>query len=162
VTAGLLRAALLFLLIGGVGMTAAALTSPVVRVNLPAAAPARGGVGTMATEKPSGALIQRALERPAFRADRRPSSVAYDATQPVTPDAPSRATVPKPTLAVSGIVWGPEPAAVLEGVPGVEGSTVVRRGESAAGLRVIRIEGELVVVRGLDTTWTLKVRNPWP
>ncbi|MGH7526894.1 MAG: hypothetical protein ACREMX_09340 [Gemmatimonadales bacterium] len=70
--------------------------------------------------------------------------------------------MPKPALAVSGIVWGPEPAALVEGVPGVEGSTVLRRGDSAAGFRVVRIEGERVVIRGMDTTWTLMVRNPWP
>ncbi|MGH7526485.1 MAG: hypothetical protein ACREMX_07250 [Gemmatimonadales bacterium] len=69
--------------------------------------------------------------------------------------------MPIPALAISGIVWGMEPAAVVEGVPGVEGSVVLRRGESAAGLRVVRIDRERVVIRGMDTTWRLVVREPW-
>lgn len=105
--------------------------------------------------------VQRALERPLFRADRRAPSAAYDPEKAELPDTPPVPRMPIPALAISGIVWGMEPAAVVEGVPGVEGSVVLRRGESAAGLRVVRIDRERVVIRGMDTTWRLVVREPW-
>ncbi len=160
-TIGVLRTSLFCLMVGGLGATAAALTRPTVQVNLPVATSVPGD-RALSSEQPDEALLERALERPAFRADRRRSSAVYDPTRPVTPDAPPPPAAPKPALALSGIVWGPEPAVVLEGVPGIEGSAVLRRGDSAAGLQVVRIEGERVVIRGMDTTWTLTVRNPWP
>jgi hypothetical protein len=60
-----------------------------------------------------------------------------------------------------GIVWGREPAAVIEGLPGVEGPRVVRRGDNVGALRVRDIVQDRVIVVGLDTTWTLKLRVPW-
>ena len=62
-----------------------------------------------------------------------------------------------------GIVWdgGADPAAVIEGLPGIEGSRVVRVGEEYGGVRVRRVERALVVLAGLDTVWTLTVREPW-
>ena len=67
----------------------------------------------------------------------------------------------RPTLALSGIVWGAEPAAIVEGMPGAEGSTVLRRGDASSGIRVKRIERSRVVLVGRDTSWVLEVREPW-
>jgi hypothetical protein len=62
---------------------------------------------------------------------------------------------------LTGIVWGRDPAAVLEGVPGVDGARLVRSGEELAGFRVRRITAQTVTVTGMDTTWVLEVRKPW-
>jgi len=50
---------------------------------------------------------------------------------------------------------------VIEGFPGVESARVVRVGDVVAGLRVKQIGGDHVTIVGMDTTWTLKVREPW-
>ena len=50
---------------------------------------------------------------------------------------------------------------MVEGIPGVEGSRVLRVGDVVSGLKVKRIEADRVVIVGMDTTWVLKVREPW-
>lgn len=94
-----------------------------------------------------------------FRARRAPSAVVYD---PVALAAgPPPLAPPKPTLVLSGIVWGSAPQAVIEGLPGIDGPRVMRVGDMVAGLTVRRIDASRVVIAGLDTTWTLTVREPW-
>jgi hypothetical protein len=99
-----------------------------------------------------------AAGRDLFRADRRATEVAYDAARSTMPPAPAPV---RPVLILSGIVWGPVPEAVLEGLPGTDGPRVVRTGDVVARLTVRRIEPAEVVIVGMDTTWTLKVREPW-
>jgi len=99
------------------------------------------------------------VSRDVFRSARRPSPIVYDlqrAAAPVEINQP-----PKPAMALVGIVAGPEPTAVIEGFPGIEGGRVVRAGDVVSGLRVKRIDGDRVVIVGMDTTWVLKVREPW-
>jgi len=38
---------------------------------------------------------------------------------------------------------------------------VLRHGESIGPFRLIRIESGKAVIQGMDTTWTLTVREPW-
>jgi hypothetical protein len=108
---------------------------------------------------PADSLGRLTVSRDVFRSARRPATLAYDpqgAAAPVETNQP-----PKPALALVGIVVGPEPTAVIEGFPSVEGSRVVRVGDVVSGLRVARIAADRVVITGMDTTWTLKVREPW-
>ena len=99
------------------------------------------------------------MSRDAFRVDRRPAALAYDpARAGAQPAAPGP---PKPSLTLVGLVAGHNATAVLEGLPGIEGSRVVRVGDVVSGLRVTRIEQDRVVIVGMDTTWVLKVREPW-
>jgi hypothetical protein len=107
----------------------------------------------------SGDLIALARRTTPFRLGRRPPSERYGApTQSVAPLPPPQ---PKPQLALSGVLWGREPAAIVEGVPGQEAPVVLRQGESIGPFRLIRIEPGKAVIQGLDTTWTLTVREPW-
>ena len=135
-----------------------ATTSPVtvpgigaLRLNTPPHAPA--------LPYPVDSLARLAVARPLFRASRRSSSVAYDPQRAVAPVESNQP--PKPLLALVGIVAGQEPTAVIEGFPGVEGSRVVRAGDIVSALRVKRVEADRVVIVGMDTTWVLKVREPW-
>jgi hypothetical protein len=100
------------------------------------------------------------VARDPFRVTRRPSNIVYD---PVSPAQPATPPPPKPVLALVGIVWdsGRDPTALIEGLPGVEGPRPVRHGETIAGLRVRAIKPDRVLITGLDTTWTLTVREPW-
>jgi hypothetical protein len=69
--------------------------------------------------------------------------------------------VPKPTLVLVGVLDGRQPSAVIEGMPTVEGSRVVRVGDVIGGLTVKAISSRRVVISGMDTTWVLEVRQPW-
>ena len=60
-----------------------------------------------------------------------------------------------------GVVNGSEPSAVIEGLPGIEGSRVVRVGDVVAGLQIKKIANGRVVIAGMDTTWVLEIREPW-
>lgn len=94
----------------------------------------------------------------AFRMDRRPLARAYEVARVGAPAAP----VPlRPTLTLVGLVAGDQGTAVIDGLPGIEGSRVMRLGEVVAGFRLARIEGNRAVVIGMDTTWVLTVREPW-
>jgi hypothetical protein len=102
--------------------------------------------------------VNVALKRDLFRTDRRPSTVAYDPVRAVAPETPP---APKPTLSLVGLIGGQDGSAVVEGLPGVDGWRVVRKGDAVAGLRVRTISGDSVVITGMDTLWVLKVREPW-
>jgi hypothetical protein len=108
-------------------------------------------------------LMADALRRPLFRPARRPAAVGFDPARSEAAASGESAPPPveRPSLALSGIVWGAEPAAILEGMPGAEGSTVLRRGDASSGIRVTRIERSRVVLVGRDTSWVLEVREPW-
>ena len=105
-----------------------------------------------------GSLTRGIVAHDPFRPERRPASVAFLVADPgsTAPPAP-----PRPVLVLTGIVWGPVPQAVLEGIPGTEGPRVVRSGDVLGELRIRRITTEVVTVTGMDTTWVLKVRKPW-
>lgn len=117
---------------------------------------------------PSSVLVPRSstlvaasealVARDPFRLERKPSGVAYS---PAAEAAPPVARPPRPALAVVGIVGGPPWEALLEGIPGRQGSALVRRGDTLGGLRVRSITKDAVKVTGMDTTWVLAVRRAW-
>ena len=99
------------------------------------------------------------VNRDPFRMSRTPAEVPYS---PLPPEPiPVEALPPKPQLMVSGIVWGSEPSALIEGLPGVEGVRVMKTGDSSGAIRVRRISRTEVTLVGMDTTWVLEVRKPW-
>ena len=155
----MVRTGLSVVLVAGllVGIRLAA--SPLVSVELAAAVEPPASRLTRAPAPALDSLGTVAVARNPFRITRRPATVAYD---PLRPDPQYMAPAPpKPVLALVGIVAGEPPTAVIEGFPGVEGSRVVRVGDVIGGLRVRRIEANRVIVVGMDTTWTLAVREPW-
>lgn len=130
---------------------------PLVVVELPPApdeaiATARDPVRRLSADSLAGLVA-----RDPFRVTRRPAPTVYD---PMRVTQQLALAPPKPVLIVVGVVSGPEPAVVIEGLPGVEGSRVVRVDDVIAGLRIKQIEPDRVVLVGMDTTWVLKVREP--
>lgn len=103
---------------------------------------------------------ERVFERDPFRLSRRPSATPYRPDQDGVPP-PLASRPPRPQLAVSGFVGGPPWRAMLEGVPGRDGSVLVQTGDTVAQLRITRVRRDTVVVQGLDTTWTLTLRRQW-
>lgn len=151
------------LLVAGalLGLTAIARLAawPLVSVSL--AAPSDSGVvlasptGTRRVVAESVAMI---VGRDPFRIGRLPAITAYDPVRLAQPIAPPP---PRPVLTLVGVLNGSEASAVVEGLPGVEGSRVLRVGDSVAGLLVKQIGTNRVVIVGMDTTWVLEVREPW-
>lgn len=108
---------------------------------------------------PVDSIVQVVVSRDAFRITRRPAEASFN---PVHTDAAlTTGSEPKPLLSVVGIISGSMPTAIIEGFPGTDGPRVVRVGDTIAGLRVRSIEALAVRVSGMDTTWLLKVKEPW-
>jgi hypothetical protein len=154
------NAALVLTALGGLALGVRLVAWPLVRVVLPPPASAAAVVSPAVSLLEPDSLVHWTVARDPFRVMRRPSSVLYD---PVRLAQPATPPPPKPVLALVGIVWdnGRDPTALLEGLPGVDGPRPVRLGETIAGLQVKAIKPDRVVITGLDTTWTLTVREPW-
>jgi len=143
---------------GGVALVGSAF-APVVTRTSPAALRRPSPPSAALSSYPVDSLARVAVSRDVFRSGRRPGSVAYD---PQRAAAPVEVTQPpKPVLTLLGLVAGAEPTAVIEGLPGVEGSRVVRVGDAVAGIKVQSIAGDHVRLVGMDTVWVLRVREPW-
>ena len=154
-----LRLPLLVLGLLGVVASVRVAAGPIARVRLPGSlvydSSTRAAVSGSRIASESIATI---VSRDPFRIGRRPLLPAYDPPRLAEQLAPPP---PKPTLILVGVVNGTNPSAVIEGLPGVEGSRVVRVGDVVAGLKVQRIADGRVVIAGMDTTWVLGVREPW-
>ena len=156
------RYQILRLLVGAAGLMslpAGILAMRPVRVDIePAVTRAIIGndsIGLVSTDSVDLILV----ERDPFRMSRTPAEVPYN---PLPPELiPVEAPPPKPQLMVSGIVWGSEPSALIEGLPEVEGARVMKTGDSSGPIRVKRISRTDVILVGMDTTWVLEVRKPW-
>ncbi len=121
--------------------------------------PGEGGPNDSMLAAPLDSLASYVVAHDPFRMSRSPASVPYSSVA-IDPGyvAPSP---PKPHLVLTGIVWGSQPSAVIEGLPGIEGPRLVGAKEVVGAIRVRRITREDVTLEGMDTTWVLKVRNPW-
>jgi hypothetical protein len=149
--------ALWLLIAGGVGASVRAGTSPI-----DSAAPERRDVRQEAAVSdppyPVDSLALGIVSRDLFRFERRPAAVRY---QPALGEgAATLAPPPRPQLMLRGLVLGDTSRALLEGLPGIEGSRSLRVGDVVAGLRLVAISQAQVRVVGLDTAWTLTLRRP--
>lgn len=132
--------------------------APVAAAADPVAEPGAQAIEPEPAESVAGAVVAADL----FRADRRPAAVAYQATTAVAAAAGPAPTPPQPSLALTGLVWGVVPEAIVTGLPGTDGPRVLRVGDLVAGLRLVRLTPTTAVIVGADTLWTLTLRNPWP
>lgn len=108
-------------------------------------------------------LADRIAGSDPFRTARQPSQVAYDPAHAGEPQPAAAHVGPNiPSLSVAGIVGGPPWIALVNGVPGRDGSASVRAGDTIAGTRVISIARTSVTFGMADTTWRLALQVPWP
>jgi hypothetical protein len=97
-----------------------------------------------------------------FRLDRRPANVVYSPElEGAPPPAPPPPPPPKPVLTVAGVAGGPPWEAVVDGIPGRDGLTVVRTGQLVGEFRIRSVGRDTVVIQGADTLWRLTLRKPW-
>lgn len=73
---------------------------------------------------------------------------------------PAQPAPPRPVLVLTALAGGASPAAVVEGIPGVEGARVLRVSDTVSGLRLVAIRNGIAIISGLDTTWHLQLREP--
>lgn len=162
---GVMTIPLLRLMIGALGLLALVTSYGLVRPASAIVGPAAPLSAQVSTEEPISAPsdLQSIVHRDLFRLARSPAAIVYDPQAAVAPGTVAEPPAPpsRPALAVSGILWGRSPSAVLEGVPGSDQATLVRPGDTLGGLHVLRITSATVTVRGFDTTWTLSLRQPW-
>lgn len=99
-----------------------------------------------------------ATARNPFRLTRAPAPVVFD---PVAQSlgGPPTPRPPRPLPILAGLLLGPSPGALIDGIPGTEGTRLLRIGESAGAFRVRMITPDSVVLEGADTTWSLKLRR---
>jgi hypothetical protein len=136
------------------------LVMPFPQPELPASASAsESAPGRTTSPARIDSLVGVVVTRTPFRAARRPAAMPFDPTAS-TKQTVAAAASTRPLLTLSGVVWGTEPAAIVEGLPGVERPRVVRRGEAVSGIKVTRIDRDRVWLAGLDTVWALRVKEP--
>jgi hypothetical protein len=159
VNSGAVRIALIVLGLLGTAAFVRVAARPLVRIEmLPALRAGQVGQGRDSVRRIGPESLSAIVSRDPFRIGRRPAVVAYDPVRLAEQLAP---VPPKPALTLVGVVSGSEPSAVVEGLPGVEGSRVLRVGDVVAGLQIKQIGNGRVVIVGMDTTWVLEVREPW-
>lgn len=99
-------------------------------------------------------VLHEIISSDVFRRERNAAeaSLQASASQPpaTRPPAPSR-----PHLILRGLVGGPPWDAILDGIPGHDGSYVVRAGDSVGGLKIRSVRRDGAVIRGMDTMWVL-------
>jgi len=115
------------------------------------------------TVPPAASLLDSvmlvATKAAVFRERRSLASVPFDPVRPQTGEAPPPPGPPRPAPQLVGIAWGSTPVALLDGVPGTDGSRAMQRGDTAGGLKLRRIFPHEVTMTGYDTTWTLRIRE---
>lgn len=98
------------------------------------------------------------IDNDPFRLDRAPADIGFgqDAvTAPQSPPLQFRQPPPRLTAVLGGPPW----RAVLEGVPGREGSVVVSPGDRVGPFAVLTISRTLLKLKEADTTWHLHLRE---
>lgn len=127
-----------------------------------AAIPSAVALATRVTGDTLSAAAERIAAHNPFRLDRRPAAVAFTPVlegMPAPPPPPPKP--PQPALSLAGILGGPPWEALVDGIPGREGSVLVRRGERFAGLMVRSVSRDTVVIAGQDTVWRLTLKKTW-
>jgi hypothetical protein len=62
---------------------------------------------------------------------------------------------------VRGLIGGPPWSVIVEGIPGVDGSSVIRAGQPIGGIALRAVRRDTIILQGNDTTWKLTVRRAW-
>lgn len=97
---------------------------------------------------------ERTVQHDPFRLERRPASVAFSTTPAGVPAAPVTAA-PLPRIGLNGTIGGPSWQAILSGIPGHDGTVVMRAGDTLGGVLVRRVTRDSAVVRVKDSTWAV-------
>ena len=126
---------------------------------MPAPADRREGQSAQPAASLLDSVTLMATRAAVFRERRSLASVPFDPARPQGTAAPPPSGAPRPAPQLVGIAWGNTPVALLDGIPGTDGSRAMQRGDTAGGLKLRRIFPHEVTMTGYDTTWTLRIRE---
>jgi hypothetical protein len=104
--------------------------------------------------------VEEITENNLFRPERA-SAEQHKSAQPEMPMAMPQPPSSKPHLVLRGVLGGPPWDAIIEGIPGREGSAVLRTGQSLGGITVRAVRRDTAYARGFDTTWVLPLARSW-
>ena len=101
------------------------------------------------------------VENDPFRPSRRPPELEFGSLPATGGAGDGPAPHPRPTLVLTGLVWGSAPTAIIEGLPETHEPTIVAVGDTVAGLVIREITRDQVTIVGAYTTWALTVSEAW-
>jgi hypothetical protein len=104
--------------------------------------------------------IDNTISGDPFRISNTPPATAFSAARQVSAAQPGLPPAPRPSLVLKAIVGGPPWQAVVEGLPGQPGATVVTTGSRFDRLTIRSVGRDTVVVAAPDTTWKLTFQRP--
>ncbi len=156
----LLQIAVVLLALTGAGAVVAAARHPLAPHLHPSARPASAPSRRSRRTDPDS-VLRVAVRIAPFRLRRSLPGVSYDPARTGEAIAAQPPRPPRPAISLSGIVSAALPAAIVEGIPGVDGARLLVKGDTIGGLRIRRIGRTEVVVEGFDTTWVLTVKETW-
>ena len=144
------------LLATGIGIAASGLHSPAPPGALHAEPVVRNDRWVLIRE----ARVDSAVEAIRRAAPFQPTRIPVPPTRASASVASVALPPPRPVLTLTAVGGGRSPVVILDGVPGMEGSRLVRVGDSLGGLTIRKIIRGVVTIVGYDTTWTLAVKEP--
>jgi hypothetical protein len=117
-----------------------------------------------APARPSTDSLESAVEdiadRNLFRPERASAEVPAQGPSPIQMGMPVPPST-KPRLVLRGVIGGPAWEAIIEGIPGHDGSVVLRAGQSVGGVTLRSVRKDTAYARGFDTTWALPLARSW-
>ena len=109
------------------------------------------------------AAVENTVAHDPFRLSNSPATSRDDAAgSPAGKSAPMAVHSSRPALVLKAIVGGPPWQAIIAGLPGQSGETVVSAGVRFDPLIIKTITRDSVVVQAPDTTWKLTLRRSTP
>jgi hypothetical protein len=106
--------------------------------------------------------MAEAIDGNPFRLSRQPSVRVVTASGTVAQQLAQPPRPPRPMLVLKAIVGGPPWQAIVAGLPGQQGETVVSSGARFETLVVQSIMRDLVVIQAPDTAWRLTIKRETP
>jgi hypothetical protein len=146
---------------GGAVVSVRASTVRTLAASRPAMLPA---VAT-APARPNTDSLESAVEDIAdnnlFRPERTSAEEPAQAPVAMQMGMPMPSPSTKPRLVLRGMIGGPAWEAIIEGIPGRDGSVVLRTGQSVGGITLRSVRKDTAYARGFDTSWALPLARSW-
>ncbi len=156
----LVRTAAVTAFLAGAGLGLSTITPSASPLPVPESVGSRAPADIPPAARPDS-LARRVAARDPFRLSRAAALVAFRFGADAAAAGPAALpTPPRPPLALAGVLLGGgTPAALIDGLPGIEGTRVMRPGERVGVYELRWVTAEAALIAAPDTAWTLRVRR---
>ena len=127
----------------------------------PTVLPAVGAVPARPRADSLESAVENITDRNLFRPERTSAEKRTQPPAAMQMGMPMPVPSTKPRLVLRGVIGGPAWEAIIEGIPGHEGSVVLRAGQSLGGVTLRSVRSDTAYARGFDTTWALPLARSW-